>query len=537
MTVRDLLQRAIDADPDAPLVILPIGDGDDLAYSRSEFSVLVASLARQLSEHGVGEGDCIGVWLPNWPVALAAQFAASTLGAHVIGINTRYNVAEVENVVVRARPKVVLIADGFVGLDLLGRITEARRTALDAGRDWTDPVLVPIAEPGSEVADIGAYDLGGGSASLEAPAHETLADFSVVPGDPLCVAFTTSGSTGLPKLAAHDDSSVTTHAESCAAAMGLTGDDVFVCALPLSGTFGFSAAMAAVAAGSALLMHPSFRPDQLARQIPAYRVSALAFGDDMLARLHEEWQKQRADFSTLRWTGIADFNGESARYAEWLESCGAHATGVYGSSEVFALLSMWPDSVSAPQRWSGGGRMVGDDMEFRVVDETDTPVADGDKGEIQFRGPNVVRAYLGQPEKMAENVTRDGWFKSGDLAMRVDDRSFTYLARMSDALRLKGFLVEPDEIALRLAAHPDVERAKVVGVQATGETEAIGFVTVRPGAAVSGEELVDFCRESLAKFKVPSAVYVIDEMPTTASANGTKIKSGVLREWALERRA
>ncbi len=536
MTVRDLLQRAIDADPDAPLVILPDEDGDDLTLSRAEFGVLAASLARQFREYGVAEGDCVGVWLPNWPVTLAAQFAASAVGAHVIGINTRYNVAEVGNVVLRARPKIVLIAHDFVGLDLLGRMTEARRTALDAGRDWTDPVLIPVARPGAAVDDVAAYDLGGGSGILGDPAGEALADFPVVAGDPLCVAFTTSGSTGLPKLAAHDDSSVTTHAESCAAAMGLTDDDVFVCALPLSGTFGFSAAMAAVAAGSSLLMHPSFRPDQLAMQIPKFRISAFAFGDDMLARLREEWEKQGADFGSLRWTGVADFNGDSQQYAEWLESLGAHATGVYGSSEVFALISMWPTSVSAPQRWAGGGTLVGADMEFRIVDEAGELVPDGEKGEIQFRGPNVVRAYLGQPEKLAENVTRDGWFKSGDLAQQVDDRSFTYLARMSDALRLKGFLVEPDEIAMRLASHPDVERAKVVGVQATGEPEAIGFVTLREGAAVTGEELVDYCRAALAKFKVPAAVYVIDEMPTTASANGTKIKAVTLREWALQRR-
>ena len=89
---------------------------------------------------------------------------------------------------------------------------------------------------------------------------------------------------------------------------------------------------------------------------------------------------------------------------------------------------------------------------------------------------------------------------------------------------------------MRLASHPDVERAKVVGVQATGEPEAIGFVTLREGAAVTGEELVDYCRAALAKFKVPAAVYVIDEMPTTASANGTKIKAVTLREWALQRR-
>jgi fatty-acyl-CoA synthase len=112
---------------------------------------------------------------------------------------------------------------------------------------------------------------------------------------------------------------------------------------------------------------------------------------------------------------------------------------------------------------------------------------------------------------------------------------------MGDVLRLKGFLVDPSEIEQRLAEHTSVETAKVVGLQAhDGQTQAIGFVTLRQSApttnpVVNGEALQAWCKETLARFKVPATVHIIDEMPTTAGTNGTKIRAATLRDWAKER--
>jgi fatty-acyl-CoA synthase len=160
-------------------------------------------------------------------------------------------------------------------------------------------------------------------------------------------------------------------------------------------------------------------------------------------------------------------------------------------------------------------------MEARAVD-----------GELQLRGPNVVDAYLGDPD--AGSFTADGWFRTGDLAEINDDGAIAFICRIGDALRLRGFLVDPAEIEQRLAEHESVLAAKVVGVRGAVGDEAVGFVVA--DGDVDGETLRAWCAATLARFKVPVAVYTIDEMPVTSGTNGTKIKAATLREWARDLR-
>jgi fatty-acyl-CoA synthase len=357
-------------------------------------------------------------------------------------------------------------------------------------------------------------------------------------GDPraLAAAFTTSGSTGLPKLAAHRGSAVLTHAVADAAAIGIAEGDRVLCALPLSGVFGFNAAMATLAAGGVCVLEPVFDADTVLDDMVADEVRHVGAGDDLVLRLAQAWRARPRDLSAWRWWGAADFQGRSAELAQWAAAeFGTVTTGVYGSSEVFALAAMWPDDEPLPRRLSGGGRVVHPATEVRVADpETAAVLAPGAEGELQFRGPTVVDAYLGDDTAAVRSFTADGWFRSGDLGTLVEDGAFTYVCRMGDALRLRGFLVDPAEIELRLAAHPRVHTAKVVGVPGPdGGTEAVGFVTAE-GADPDPAELRAWCAAELAGFKVPRVVHVIAEMPTTTGTNGTKIKAATLRDWAVD---
>jgi fatty-acyl-CoA synthase len=179
---------------------------------------------------------------------------------------------------------------------------------------------------------------------------------------------------------------------------------------------------------------------------------------------------------------------------------------------------------------------VHDAIAVRVVDPvTEEDLPPGQKGELQFRGPNVVDAYLGDDSAATRAFTADGWFHSGDLGTLVDDGVFAFVCRMGDALRLRGFLVDPAEIERRLAEHPDVVTARVVGIAGPdGGTRAIGFVVPEEGSAPEPASLREWCAETLARFKVPDAVHLIDAMPTTSGTNGTKIRAATLREWARQ---
>lgn len=524
----DLLGRLVHRDPTATAVLDTTPDGTTHPVRRDALWRRTRALAEELREHGVGPGDAVAVWMPNWSDALVWQAAVAARGAHVVGINTRYGVEEAAHVLERAQPRLVALAHDFHSLDLLDRLRGA------VARSGVVPAVAVVPGPGREAPDPAGSDVGAGAWT---PQRDDGPEPARSDPDALAVAFTTSGSTGLPKLAAHTGAAVLAHAVADAAVLGLGEGDVVLGALPLSGVFGYNATTAALAAGATVLLEPVFDADRVLDHMAAHRVTHLASGDDLVLRLSEAWSaRPRRDLSSWRWWGVADFQGRSHELAAWLgERFGTRVVGVYGSSEVFALTATWPADEPAPGCWAGGGRVVHPDIAVRVADpDTDAVLEPGREGELQFRGPNVVDAYLGAA--VPDALTADGWFRSGDLGVLVDEGAFVYVCRRGDALRLRGFLVDPAEIELRLAAHPDVGTAKVVGVPgADGATRAVGFVVAAPGRTPSGDDLVAWCREALAGFKVPAAVHVIDAMPTTSGTNGIKIRTAELRRWALER--
>ncbi|WP_427004527.1 AMP-binding protein [Pseudarthrobacter sp. H2] len=547
MTLYESLLALVQDNPGKTLFIEP-APGGYRHLTRRQFLADVDAARQALQHHGIGHGRCIATWLPNWSSAYAWQFAASAVGAHVIGINTRYNIAEVAHVLHKAKPAVIVMAHDFQRLDLTGRA----RAAVAADAAAAIPAVVPVPAPGKTGPENPAgYDLGGGVWAVPDGAVPDAAWSPAVPveADVLSVAFTTSGSTGMPKLAAHNEAGVIRHALADAARIGFAGTDVLVGALPFSGVFGFSSSMAAIFGGAAILLHPVFDEHELVHAMAEHKATHFVGADDMISRIAAAWTATRADLGSWKWIGIADFQGQSRDLAAWASrEFGTETVGVYGSSELFALTAFWTPETDVQRRWGGGGYPVSAEIKVRIADPFTEQILDPSaEGELQFQGPNVVNAYLGDDGEGAAAFTRDGWFRSGDLGTIGEDGGFVYICRMGDVLRLKGFLVDPAEIEQRLMEHPSVGTAKVVGLQgADGQMQAIGFVTLDPaagvagvtgeaGAGVAGEELQAWCKATLARFKVPATVHIIDEMPTTAGTNGTKIRAATLRDWARER--
>lgn len=531
-TLADLLAETVAADPTSTAAIDT--RPEPRRVTRAELWRRTVALRDDLRGRGVTEGDCVGVWLPNWSDSLVWQFAAAALGAHVIGINTRYGIADVAHVLDNAQPKVVAVAHDFLGLDLAPRLHAAVAESVAPA-----PSVAVVTGPGREPATgEAAYDVGAGAwvpTPFPTGGHLDLDALRGAP-DTVAVAFTTSGSTGRPKLAAHLGSAVASHARNTAAAGGWDESSVSLVVLPLSGVFGYVPAVTAIAAGGAALLEPSFDPELVLRHMAEFAVTHLASADDISGRLMAAWRDHPADLEAWRRMLIADFYGNSLQVSAWAENeVGTAVFGVYGSSELFALTSFWREHDPAPARWRGGGRPVSDEIEVRAVDPvTGEPPTDGEPGELQFRGYNVVDTYLGDTDGAIRrrSFTDDGWFRSGDLGSVRPDGSFEYLCRMGDSIRLKGFLVEPAEIEVRLAEHPAVARTKVVGITVDGETRAVAFVEPVPGDDPDPAELRAWCAATLAKFKVPETVHVIPEMPTTVGTNGSKIRAVALRELA-----
>jgi acyl-CoA synthetase (AMP-forming)/AMP-acid ligase II len=544
----------VEADPQRPALIDPVPDGASAPagaeLDHGHIRVTVADLlartnefASLLAEHNVGEGDCVAVWLPSWADTYAWQFAASARGAHVIGVNTRYNVAEVSHVLTKARPTLLVMAHGFRGIDFLATATTAVADArndspAEADHPFNAPIVAVWAVPGApDEPNAADYDLGSGAAVVPTAGTTASAQVDAVgpDTDSLSVAFTTSGSTGMPKLAAHREAAVITHSQHVAERVGFVPGDVLVEPLPYSGVFGFSAGMGALFGGAAVLLHPVFDEHELVSAWDHFGGSHFVGADDMLSRVRRVCEETGQRIGSWKWAGVADFQGMSADIAHWAATeFGTRTVGVYGSSEVFALTSFWPNDTAEELRYSGGGRLTDPAYEYRIADPlSDQPVAEGSEGEIQLRGANVVDRYLGDQGEGKKNFTADGWFQTGDLGRAQGPDAFEYVCRMGDVIRLRGFLVDPAEIELHLITHAEVELVKVVGrTGESGAPEVVAFVQPVPGTNPDPAELRAYCKDRLATFKVPAEVRLVESMPVTAGTNGSKIKAAVLREWA-----
>ena len=211
--------------------------------------------------------------------------------------------------------------------------------------------------------------------------------------------------------------------------------------------------------------------------------------------------------------------------------------GLYGMSEVQALFALQPLDLPLAERIAGGGRPITELSEVRVRDpDSGKLLGPGEAGELELKGPSLMKEYFLNPEATAEAMTEDGFLRTGDLGQLTDDGRFLYLQRMGDVLRLGGFLVSPAEIENHLIGHDSVADSQVVGIKTRdGAIRAVGFVILAAGAEFDEAALRQHCLDSLARFKAPIRIFAVDEFPTTQSANGTKIQRAALRRMAEER--
>ncbi len=504
-TITSWLDELVAAHGDAVAVVTPDG-GRTFAELRRRS----AELAGGLRSLGVGRGDRVAVFLPNGSAGIELFLAVARLGAVTIGVNTRYRADDLRHLLEVSQAAVLVSAADFLGIDFESIVAEAV-SAL--------PVPPQVVWPDELQALRRADPYEGDDARP----------------DDLVVAFTTSGTTGRPKLAAHDHDSVVRHAHAAARAFSVRPGDTGLLVVPLCGTFGLMSVLSMLSGGGRLVVPERFDATAAAAHIAADKVTHINASDDMLLAIIDAARRDGQDLGSWREGVFAEFTNQGRAALDAAGAVGARLTGVYGSSETFALLSRWPIDAPVEQRVRNGGVLVDEAMEVRAADPvTGAVVAAGAQGELQFRGPSVLREHLGNPEATRAAFTPDGWLHSGDVGRcEPGGRSFVYLARLGDALRLAGFLTDPVEIERRLLSHPGVDAAQVVGVAGPGGGDvAVAFVVPADGRTPTEDELIGHCAAGLANYKVPRRVVLVDSFPTVDGANGVKIRKSELREMA-----
>jgi fatty-acyl-CoA synthase len=301
---------------------------------------------------------------------------------------------------------------------------------------------------------------------------------------------------------------------------------------PFCGVFGFCNAMGAIAADRPLVLSPAFEAAAAAADVRRRRITHVNCTDDMLAQMMAAAPEPEA-LASIRLVGYASFNPALNDIVARADARGIKAVGLYGSSELQALLAHQDADASIEERALGGGRLVAPEGKVQARDPASGErLAHGSPGELVFSVPSRMAGYFGNAAATRDATTADGWFRSGDLGYTLDERRFVYLTRLGDALRLSGFLVSPAEIEDMLLGHPQVAAAQVVGVDTPQGTRAFAFVI--PKADFDERNILDYCAARMAKYKVPMRIHPLAEFPVTPGANATKIQRTKLRDLAKE---
>lgn len=479
--------------------------------SRAQLREQGDALAAHLQALGLRRGDALAIWLPNGFGWLQALFAAARLGVLVVPISTRYKPPEVRHLLEVSHARAIIVPRRFLDTDLSAIVRELQPGL--AQLRW----IIEHEEAEHFLPCL---------ADAPAVASGT--------GEDLLACFSTSGTTGHPKLATHGQASIVRHSQQVARAFDLRQGDALLLILPMFGVFGFIAMLAALSAGARVVALPVFDARQAADAVAEQRVTHVVGADSMFAAMLD---LEGTDFSSWRRGVMADFVGLPLEVAQRGEARGILFSGTYGSSECYSLMSFQDWSAPAQQRAQAGGYPVDPLIEYRVVDpDSGAVLAHGEAGELQFRGPNVLAGYLNNPQASAKAFSADGWFRSGDLGWSEAGR-YGYLARLGDSLRLRGYLVNPAEIESCLMTHPGVAGAQVVGVRRPGEGDvAVAYVIAHAGtqapALPDEAELLAHCRSRIASYKVPLRIVAIDAFPAISGPNGTKIQKRQLRDQA-----
>ena len=485
--------------------------------------------AAELRGLGVGRGDRVGILMSNNVDYLLTIFGAAKLGAIPVPINHRFSATELAHVISDSELEVLLLSSAGAK-DPTGAVEGARDLLAKAPSPAGRSRLRHVVDLGAAADREGTLGRAGLAAAGEpvAEAEVEALTAAVAIGDPAMIIYT-SGTTSRPKGCVLNGEGLTRTAYTVAGErFGFSAADRCWDPLPFCHLSSLVILNACLTVGATFVSMERFEAGPALAQLEGERCTfAYPCFDTVTAALQEHPDFDAADLSALR---IVVTIGVSERLRAWQARWPQGAQlGAYGATEYSGVLCYNRPTDSEEQRFESCGPPI-PGMEIRVVDPASgEPVADGSRGELHCRGYGVFEGYFRDEEQTAAVMTDDGWIRSGDLVAKDAAGYVTYLGRLKDMIKVGGENVAAAEIEDVLVTHPELREAQVVGLPDEKYVEVpAAFVETRPGATVSAEELVAYCRERLASFKVPRRVFFVSEWPMSE----TKIMKQALREQA-----
>jgi long-chain acyl-CoA synthetase len=438
--------------------------------SWSDLDAYAAGFAQQLSRQSIAAGDRVAILLPNGLEFVIALMAILKLGATPAPLNPQIKDDELAAFTNDLRPKLTI-----------------EQVAVSRG-SWQ------TAEQ---------------------------------PNAPSLILYT-SGSTGRPKGAVFSHAALTFANHSWAEpVMGLTPADTVLVAVPLAHSLGLNGGLLApLLSGATVVILERFTPEAVFASIKNNHVTVLPAVATIFRRLLNSPAFTDGEFSSLRLavSGAAPCPWELAQ--EWQEKTGTRIVRGYGMTELFRPLSFrCADATEVPN--AVGKPVPGVEMQLDI----DAASSDG-MGELWIKSPAMMNSYLNAPDETAEVISA-GWFKTGDVATISPEGYVQIVGRVRERILRGGYSVFPQEIEAVLTSHPAVAEAAVVGIpDADLGEEVAAFVSLKPIAKLTCEELLAHCRDHLARYKCPRRLQIVPELPK--GPTGKILKSILIAQAQVE---
>jgi acyl-CoA synthetase (AMP-forming)/AMP-acid ligase II len=478
-------------------------DGD-LRLSFAQLAAAVDEASRALIASGVQPGERVAIWAPNTAEWAIAALAVHRAGVVLVPLNTRFKGHEAAYILERANARLLFTVTDFLSTDYVELLSAApplpslreivvlRGTAREGFISWTE-----FLERAAGVT-----------------ADESQSRADAITADDLCDILFTSGTTGRPKGAMLTHGATVRAYGAWSEVVGLREGDRYLIVNPFFHAFGLKAGvLACVLRGATIIPHAVFDVDTVMARAAEERVSMLPGPPTIYQSILDHPRLAEFDMSSLRLavTGAAAVPVELIRRMRAELNFETIVTG-YGLTEATGIATMCRHDDDAETIANTSGRAI-PDVEVVVA---------GD-GEVLVRGYNVMRGFVDDPEATAEAIDSDGWLHTGDIGVLDEHGNLRITDRKKDMFIVGGFNAYPAEIEGMLLEHPAVGQVAIVGAPDTRMGEVgYAYVVPRHGATVEPDELIAWCREKMANYKVPRHVEVVDALPLNASGKVLK---------------
>lgn len=535
LTAGKLLERTAELFPDHEAVVYP---ERGLRYTYAEFDRLCRQTAKGLMKLGVEKGDHVAIWASNIPEWLAAQFATAKIGAVLVTINTNFQIAELDYLLAHSDVTSLIIMDSYRQTSyvemvnkLIPELKTCERGRLRSKRYPFLRTVLYIGDqrpPGMHRWDSLLKD----AESVTDAALDGRMD-SLDKDDCIHMQYT-SGTTGFPKGVMLSHFNIVNNAANTAECMKLTPSDRLCIPVPFFHCFGcVLGVLACVSAGAAMIPIEQFSPPAVLKTVEQEACTALHGVPTMFIALLNDSRFSEYDLSHVRTGIMAGSPCPAEVMKEVIGKMGmAGITIAYGQTEASPVITQTRTDDPFERRVETAGRAL-PHIEIKIVRPgTSQEAARGEQGELCTRGYHVMKGYYKNQEATEEAIDKDGWLHTGDLAVMDEDGYCKITGRLKDMLIRGGENIYPREIEEMLYRHPAVADVQVVGVPDPkyGE-EAAAWIRLKDGQIASPEDIRTFCKEHIARYKVPRYVLFTDEYPMTASGKIQKFK---LREKTIE---